>query len=500
MGFFDSGGWVHGALSNQLDRAEKELSTGRNTWNEFGNNIKQNFLFPAGDAWNRFGGWATDNLYGNVFGYNPAETLFSQDGYTPGWMRGMQQAGEAAWQPGREITQTANRGFQGGGWTPQYQQGFDYLNYMMGGANPLVNAGVSGGLDLLQSRGMDPMTAIYQDLAIKAAAGDTSTGAEQRMAQLGMQNIEGGGWTPQSGAMSDVGMQILQQNPLMSPEQAMSFAADTAGAKSRQAAQAQMARSLARGGGPGSVVASGLQEEGMADYYDQANRLQADSVQNALNQQQQLGLGQWGQAGGLLSGAGQLAAQRLGQGMDMVGSAHDRDLQRQGMYFGQGQQAGQQANDRMTLGANLMGQTGQLQSGLMGLYNQMMGNQNQYALGLGGLGMQGSSNLGNLYQGFAGNELGAGQLSAQRGNMLQNAYLQQMNQQQNFLNQQQAAFQQNYLSPMFQLMDPSKMGISAGLNAVTGGVPVASGGNAGIGGQLLNTAVGAAASAAVPGR
>ncbi len=476
MGFFDDNGWVRNGLATQIANADNDYFNNQARYDQLVHDIRGMSVDPAQWMQQNVGYPQMSQLAEQLSQFNPNSIMANSGQFmTPGMQQSLEQmltGGMAGYTQGQGMNQnvgglgqqtqaplwqTANQGFQGGGWTPQYQQAFDMLGGMMNPAtNPTLATQMGAGQGLIQSGGMDPFT--------------------QAMQQFAQQGVAGGGQTPQSQTLGNVGAQILGNNPLMSGAQAASMAANQAGTDTRNAAEAMMAKAVSRGAAPGSVVASGLGNEVMADFADQMSQNQSKAIMDALMGQQQLGLQQWNQAAGMLGESGQLQNQNLNT------------------YGQMGLGAGAQANDRMGLGAQLLGNTNQLQLGGVNAMGNLMGNQNQYALGLGNLASQTGMNqvnasnqqfdnnlnnsafLQGLYnQGFQ-NDLAAGQLGVQRGNSLIQGQLGGQQNQQGFINGMNNMYNNQVTNPMMQFLQFPQNAALTALGARVGGVPVGQGG------------------------
>lgn len=615
MATLDNIGWVQRALANQLNRAEQELNWGRTFWDQFADSLKSDILFPAGGEWRGQGIDATNQLYSGLFGYNPVDVFrASGEWRTPDLDQALWWGREAV-DRSRNLGDISRWRFQDANPDFDFQNALHAANYMMSGQNPVLADAAGFGSNFLQTMGSDPMAEAYRNFALRALSGEQMDPRDAELQRLGSSLVSGGGWmpqvdrlsslaesgfspsgldlpldsyrnlfargsgeaalpveqqvrdvgrdivtergaTPQSTGLTSAASAILGRNPLMSPDQAASFAAELAGQRTRNAAREAYARALARGGGPGNIVASGMQNQEMADFQDQALQAQSSAIIDALMKQQGLGLDQWGRAAGMLGdagqlenqrmqvglaltsdplsrelqrqqlllstgslgdrlamdrwarenelrlggsrnvidalqSAGQLANQRLGLGIGLASDPLSRDIQRQQLALGTGQTSDRIALERMGLGANLLGTAGNLQQGFLGQLGNIAANRAQYNLGLGSLAGNMDQQLGQLGQGSGNIALQMGQLGLNRGDMINRAIQQGFGQQQDFVRNAFNVFQGSFMEPMFRLMAPANQAFTAGINAVTGGVPVGQGGGTGIGGQLLNTAVGA---------
>lgn len=446
--------------------------------------------------------WNTPGLYQQAMGnYGNVGNIFQNAGglyMTPQMQQYADQFGSLAGGMG-QYSDLAGQAYAGGGWTPQYQQAFDTMTpYMQGqGSNSQLALGDVGsnligqrgqtaftqGLqdratDASQTQGMNPTLQLAQTIAgqqlsgggynsninslfgqgsnILGAGGYTPSSQYGEQASAGL--LRANGATPYNQALQAQGINLAGTNALMSPDQAASFAEDTAARTMQGQREAVYRQAAARGGGPGSITAGGTSEQMKADFADQAAQLQAQQVQGALQNQQglmqnqqQIGSGMvgtgganqnslFGTSGGIFGNMGQLANQRLGTGAGLAQGAEGLAQNNMNMAYSAipgtqnagtnvmssllnaGMGAGNLENARMGTGAGMAGSLLGNQLGYGQLYNSTMGNQNQYALGSGNLynsmmGQQGGlNNLG--FQSY----LGSGQLGVGRANDMAGQY------------------------------------------------------------------------------
>lgn len=225
-------------------------------------------------------------------------------------------------------------------------------------------------------------------------------GGQQSLLGAGQNILASGGQNPFSDSLLGLGDKLGQKDPyieagqqrgldlvnreaLLTPEQAANYGGELAQRGIRQAGEKVYRDASNRGGGPGSVVAAGNGNQMKADFADDAARANADARMQALMGQQGLNLQQMGQGANLLNAGNQTDTSRLGVA---------------GNTYGQG---GQLANQRLGIGGDLTGQGLQSQLGFGNLFNSGVGNQNQYALGMGNLANSMSqTQLGAFGQGF----------------------------------------------------------------------------------------------------
>ena len=472
--------WAREFLSDQqINSMWNYASVMEPWWQMYGGAVQG----PSGgynwaDRANEMREWATSQQQ-DFGGLNPAAItqLYKDLGMnTTPQMEGAQQGiGDtaASLTGSRDM---AGQGFQGGGWTPMYQQLFDRGSDMLTGQGAQNAVPANVGMDMLQQRGQDPYTRMLQeamgagintggmnpylqagqdialgDLAMggmtpgmagmqQQAAGIINQGGQtpgsQAMAGVGLEGMLRGGGTATTDLLQGVGGNLFAQDALLGMDQAIGAAGDMASNAAAGQFEGAQRRALARGGGPGPVR-GGIQNQGQAEYADQASRLISDAQNKAMMDQQGLQL-QQRQMGGQIAGqAGQLEAGRLGQfsdttgqalglnqnmlglGTNMMMSPEQIAAARMGQSYGAipgmqgagtdvmqslmgGGVAGMnQELARMGLGGDLLQNYNQNRLQAMGSLGNIQANQNNYALGLGGLqNTFANSQMGGLDQMF----------------------------------------------------------------------------------------------------
>lgn len=259
---------------------------------------------------------------------NIGQNLLNSGGET-NFNRGVQDRSLDAVNSGgmTDLLNSARAGAQGiqaqGGATDYSQAGIGQALQM------LLNGGATSGTNALDAAGAN---ALNGNLGV---AGLTNTGAVGELEAL--KGIQGGGQTALSSALQQKALEILKTNPTISIEKAVSMARDAAASAAGQQGRTARARALARGGGPGTVVGAGSQNEAMTDFADQAMQAEAAAGRDAMLKQQgvltdyaktgaSLGLGAGdlnkgtlGTYSDLLKGLEGVAASRFGTGGDLLG-------------------------------------------------------------------------------------------------------------------------------------------------------------------------------------
>lgn len=456
MGSFKPTGtadWLQGGMATGLAHANNANNTGLGTWQNMATNIGNTASYDLPVA-----STALMNMLNGANG-NPSlqanENWFTQNslpemsknfgGYSNPLTQGAAQGMES-------VGGTANNIFQGGGWTPQYQQGFDQLSNFLKQGTPGLQTSANQANSLIGNAGANPFNQQLQQNALKSSnsGGMTSTlssllnpigGIIQKGGNTAQSNalmggaspfLQTGGQTNLSQGIADQGMNLFKQQALMNPAQAAGLARNQAATNFADQAQHMQANALARGGGPGATVANGMQNQGMADFADQASRGTSQAVTGALQNQQGLQLQQQGMgaqaaqgagglqnnmlgtAGQLAQGSGALSNSLLGNTMGLVPQVQNSATGNLNAYLNGGGMGSQNQLGMLGAGSNLANMLQQGQLGGINAMTGMMGNQNNYALGAGGLAQTASNNLFN-------NALGAGQLDNARFGTLSGA-------------------------------------------------------------------------------
>jgi len=342
------------------------------------------------------------------------------------------------WTPQQEAAAGGMQGigdissqlFAGGGWTPQGQSIFDMLLGPYGiasGENYPMNIMRDTGIGLFGNQGQTALTQMLPGQAMMGLYQGGQTPELQNLSQAGQQSLFGsygvggltptgavgegvgleglllGGASPYTEYLQSVGADIAGRDPLLTMHQAMTMSRDQAATEAKQQGEALRRRALARGGGPGAVVASGLTNQAEADFADQIGQGQAAAMRDAMMKQQGLQLQGQDIATKMALGAGDLERERLSEFSGLLRGLEDTASRRFGLGGSLMSDAERVAVDRMrTLGELGLGgmraedarmgtalqaleqYSGSRQSGLNAAI-QALANQNQYALGGGSL-------------------------------------------------------------------------------------------------------------------
>lgn len=444
----NQGNWGIGRSQQMMDPLFSDLSV--NTFGRAGNML-----------WDQFPNLQQDvNNFQNSLG----DLYFGDLRYsTPGLQAGLDALGG--------IGGTANQVFQGGGWTPAYQQMQDTAFGLMGGMDPaqrtmaniggnLMNTGgatnftrnaADRSMDVMNAGGFTPSLmdatrtaeAMYTDPragtmlnplfqagqrgleGMFGVGGMTPTGATGEAVAL--EELLAGGETPLTNALQDFGMEQATKDQLLSPQQMMGFARENALNAIQNRAQAARRQALARGGSPGSTVGAGVRNQGLADFANEAASAESQAVRDALLARQELGLRQAGQAGQAALGAGGLEATRMGTAGDLMSRLEGVATQRFGTSGGLMSDAEKIATQRQLAalgfipeftqaGTQRAGTFGQLGLGAGELENARMGTGLQALTQLLGSEQAALQALGSIHANQNQYALGAGNLGLNAAN------------------------------------------------------------------------------------
>ena len=429
--------WLQGGVGTVLGNATGAMNNGLQQWQGLSGNVSNTagYDLPV----------ASSALMGMINGAN-SPSLQANENYFTQNIPQMQQGftnysnpqTQSAAQSLQGIGNTANQVFQGGGWTPQYAQQYSQLGNYLNGQTPGVQTSAGTANSLVGSQGANNYNQTLQGDALTSAGnnGMTSTLSMLLNPMQGIINSQGnnaqsnalmGGGNPliasqgQTGitqGLESQGMNLFNQQALMNPAQAASLARNQAATDYSQQAQHAESQALARGGGAGATVANGMQNQGMADFANQAAQGTSSAVTSALQNQQQLQLQQQltggqiansagnlqnaflGTGGGMTNQSGNLANSLYMGGMGLAPTTQNAATNNMSAYLSGGNNGSTNQLGMLGAGSSLaqMLETGQL--GGLNAYNSTMGNQNQYALGSGGLGQTAANNLyGNTIAG-----------------------------------------------------------------------------------------------------
>lgn len=260
--------------------------------------------------------WSNPMLQG---GSQAALDIANSKGMTPFLNQSMQNDQQIFGQGGQtpEISQLQNQTFSNiqNGSYGQTQPGFDFANELMngGGLSKYTTQGADLALQYAQGGGPSLMNGISMPNFNFGGGASFTPGADVSAGPVDS------GYTQSLTDIEDKAKKILDSNPLMSMNTAVSMARNDAATSIQQQNEAMMSKALARGGGPGTTVANGLQNRSMADYADQGAQAEAKAMRDQANVQQGLQLQKYGIGADLSKAMEQVAAQRNATSSSLAG-------------------------------------------------------------------------------------------------------------------------------------------------------------------------------------
>lgn len=415
------------------------MYTQGDNWRDYGNQVYR-FLSPEGIDQNipweiMLGG---REMQGRAGGMSPTADLMSQyiagNAWSPQLEQSMGFASNAMNNPYNSMFQVGDEFISNRGNTA-YTEGLKQMaeqTLQGSGWNDQLWNAMQPALQAAQERGVTRISAQGQDEALRGLA---RQGANQA-----------------SDYQTARGMGITSESPLLEFDDVVGMARDEAAGGARAAAETFKRQALARGGGPGAVVSSGIQNEGLSEFEDQAIRAEADAMNRARLGQQGLQVQLFGQGSDMLGTGQALANQRMNSYSDLLKSLEQVQntrataglaslpefarvaAQREQMASGMGLGADTQALQRLASGMSLNNQdfTQRFQGG--NLMNELLGTQGQNL----GIGLTGYNNLMGTQGGLMNQALAQQLASRQYSQSVGSNYLQQLaagyNGMQNFMN------------------------------------------------------------------
>ena len=301
-----------------------------------------------------------------------------------------QNALSTVWANNNNANNLGTQGFQSqaGMINPAAMNLYGQGSQLSGTLAPLLSQmqGYQGNIPAMYQKAIN--SGISPAMAQAMLGMNQTANAQSGAMNQGLNIIGQEGNTPLSQFFSSRGAQLAGTNPLLSTPEAAAIAGNQAATNFKAQQQQAMAQALARGGGPGSQTFGGAQAEGLADISGAGQQAVSSAFQNALLNQQGLGLQQQNQGTQMGALGGNLANTQLGIGGSLLNNASNT----QGNLFNQ------------ILGGNLAG--GQfglgignaLNSAQQGMFGQQAG------VGQSGFGAQNSglNSLAQILSGYGG--------------------------------------------------------------------------------------------------
>ncbi len=236
---------------------------------------------------------------------------------------------------------------QSGGYG-QLQPGFDTAISMMNGGNisPYTGKGAELALQYASGGGPSLMSGMQGFSMPSFNFSPISVGGPGSVSRGAVDS----GYTESIDEMIGKAKEILDQNPLIPMQQAISMARNQAGTATSQNMEAMMRRALARGNQGATNVQSGLQNQAMADFANEGAQNEAAAMQQAMMQQQALQLQKYGIGADLSKAMEQVAAGRNASSSQLAGQEMSANAQLQAAHMSAQAQAASQ-NAQMQLAA-----------------------------------------------------------------------------------------------------------------------------------------------------
>jgi hypothetical protein len=437
--------WSQGLLMKLLEDGGAAQQDGKNKYSDIINSLLPSII--RGTLANTEALYGSDGNPGSLS--KTGDNIASQNAQIPGLFSGANN-----WQSGNQdlssllqnlvsgqsgAKDTANAVFQGGGWTPQGQQGFDQISKLLNGGLQDTGAGRSTMESLFSNGGSTDFTSALQNAGrqsisdggytptlnaagkplggILDANGDTSnndilrqfgidaletggyTPNSLRGASSALQGVESGGATPTTTGIQDRGLDLFNREALLPLEQVLSMARDEAGGNALDASKKARTQAINRGGGPGATVANGMQNQGFADFADMIARNESDNVTKALLGQQQLQQNEQLAGGQAATQGANAETARLNTSSDLLSSLESGATSRYNVGGNMANSANQNETTRLLSALGLIPDIQNSATNVMGT--------------VGGLGVQGGkldnerTSLGtDLFKALTSNELG----------------------------------------------------------------------------------------------
>lgn len=509
------GDWLRGGVGTVMSLGNNALVNPGNALQTKTGSAVQNAAIPGlqvgSDLTNYLygglGGGA--NIQNEIAGYNPTSILSQLSNLgnysTPQLTTAQNQLYGAGMQLGQPYS-IAQQNFNTGGWTPQYQQQYGNLSSYLGQQTPGLQTSAGSANSLVGGLGATNYNQSAQSMANSILGGNGGYTPQLSMALAPIQGIIGaagntaqsqalqsganpllaaGGQTALGQNMAQTGVGMYSGQALMTPSQAAALARQQAATNNQQAESQAETQAMARGGGAGATVANGLQNQGMADFYNTANQNISSAVNTALQNQQQLNLTQQGQGINLAQGAGSLQNSLLGTSGGLMGTSGNmaNSLLTSGLgeipgitnaaanymspYVSYGTGGMSNQSSMLGNGTNLASMLEQGQLGGLNSMNTTMANQNQYDLGQGGLANSFAGTEGNIFNNLFGTGISSGQLGLNQFTGLtgaQNASLNTQLGMGNLLNTNEST----YLNPLTALSQEGAGMIQSGVGDESG--------------------------------
>ena len=211
------------------------------------------------------------------------------------------------------------------------------------------------GQEILGQRGETAYLKSLQDRSDRVMDQNGLTPELQDLIKTSFGMVQADGSNPTLDFLTSRGKSLASKDPLLNTDQAFAIARDASARQSKNAAEKARSEAYKRGGGPGTLVGSGVQTEALNDFFDQALEAQAAAGQRSLVEQQGLGLQQQGLGFNAVGAGSSQATQRLLSAMGLIPQAAGVGVGREGTYGQLGLGGVNAGTSRLGTGAGLLG-------------------------------------------------------------------------------------------------------------------------------------------------
>jgi hypothetical protein len=379
--------WNKGLLMKILEEAGKAQEQGRQSYLGYTNDFYPNLLNSLFSTQSQLHG--PDGFQSQL-----GNQLSSQNASIPSLYNNLnawQGTNNAAAQSTIDIAKSlagtqglAQDVFAGGGWTPQYQYGFDTIQKFLesplagqgqamstmgnlfstngatdftsalqnagrqslsnGGFTPTLNAAGAPLMGILNQNGDTQNNDILRRFGNQALTTGGYTANSGAGSNTALQGVQSGGRTGTTDALQGRGLELLNREALLPLQQVLSMARDGAGAAGLNAAERARREAINRGGGAGATVANGMQNQGFAEFADQIARNESDAANKALLGQQDLQQKEQLAGGSIAAQGADAERNRLGVFANLLNSLEQGATSR----YGTGGQLANAANENET--------------------------------------------------------------------------------------------------------------------------------------------------------
>jgi hypothetical protein len=432
-------GWWRGAYVNNLNFGRQGYDDWNRLWQDRTNPVWANAAraneYMSTPLYENFSPYLNraSGFYDQIPGL---QEQYGQPYFGGGIANSLDDFGELA-DGGKDI-------FRGGGWSPAGGGLMDFASRLQNGETPEMGQMSQTGRGMLENWGQSDFTNALRDMATTNVRYGGQTDLLRNAANYADSIFQTGGATDFTKAAQARAIDKLGSNPVLSMEDAVAMSRDQAGTAALQRAKAARRQALARGGGPGTVVANGATNEAMGDFADQAMQAEAAAGRDAMLKQQELGLQDVLQSAKLGEGSQGLENNRLLTALGLFPEIQRAATGQLSAAGNLGLGGDQSDLGRATLGGSLLNNYLGAQLGAGNLGQETLRGMNQYALGAGNLANSANQNRGAL-------ALGSQQAGRQNFESMLQAYLGALGAQGSAMNNGFNWFNSQFTNPSLQI-------------------------------------------------